>query len=491
MLKIAYLFLIMVLLGSCLLHIPSQDENYITEHPTAHFNIVPYRTFESLTKLGVVAFHIDGIEKVEYTIVDKNGDTLMDSVNVMTFNDRTGINEYWVKFNLSELSDGPLMVFADVKPNNGVTRHLDITIMNNSKHSLLYKNFYVHPTNGNDISGDGSSQSPFRTLTRALDYNTVSGGDNVILMVEGHYEAPYRNAGGDQYTMVDRYITIKPAPNLDRDEVVIISSNTELRTFLPKVSHLKWENVTLDFTYESNHFFRYMTRDNDYLWFDRCRITDNIPNLADMEGSTYVGNIFERTFYYVTDSVAERGKFGFIYTALVRNSSVSNIIGDCYQMSKCILNCTVSDIDWEVVEHHTDIYQLWDEKDNILIYGLTGTNIFCQSFILEPDRENKPGIETLRNSAFIDISIDNYYKNPEDEKRGGPPFSFLLGNFENVLFKNINLSEQQIQMNVENLAQPFTAKNVVFDNFHFFDYSYDRYVVGQKPLGVTFLGCHK
>ena len=67
----------------------------------AHWNVVPYQAFSRPMTIGVVAFHINGIDRVEFQVNGKP----VGSANEMTLNKRTNTNEYW--FTLDPKNFGP------------------------------------------------------------------------------------------------------------------------------------------------------------------------------------------------------------------------------------------------------------------------------------------------------------------------------------------------------------------------------------------------
>lgn len=86
----------------------------------ARWDVVPYQTFDDLFEIGVVAFHINGIDRVEFSL-DGGPWT---AVKEMTLNPRTNVVEYWVALDAARSPDGPVEVRAIAYPKKGVPRVL-------------------------------------------------------------------------------------------------------------------------------------------------------------------------------------------------------------------------------------------------------------------------------------------------------------------------------------------------------------------------------
>ena len=67
----------------------------------ARWNVVPWQTFEGPFNVGVVAFHMNGIEKVSFSV---NGGAWVD-VTEKTLNPESGTYEYWIGLNAADYPD--------------------------------------------------------------------------------------------------------------------------------------------------------------------------------------------------------------------------------------------------------------------------------------------------------------------------------------------------------------------------------------------------
>jgi hypothetical protein len=89
--------------------------------------------------------------------------------------------------------------------------------------------YFVSSAHGSD-SGDGSEQSPFRTLEKAQETARPVGGDVVILLREGVYRLQRPAVFTPQDGGNDRSLTVRPC----RDEKVVLKGSIEL-------TGLRWE----------------------------------------------------------------------------------------------------------------------------------------------------------------------------------------------------------------------------------------------------------
>src|SRR5690606_9628826 len=88
----------------------------------ARWDVVPYQIIDCSFEVGVVAFHINGIDRVEFSL--ENGPWV--PVREMTLNPRTQVREYWVVLPCDNLPDGPSEVRAIAYPKVGIPRVLGL-----------------------------------------------------------------------------------------------------------------------------------------------------------------------------------------------------------------------------------------------------------------------------------------------------------------------------------------------------------------------------
>ncbi|GAG12791.1 unnamed protein product, partial [marine sediment metagenome] len=87
----------------------------------ARWDVVPFQTFDGDFNVGVVAFHINGIDRVEFAV--DGGPWL--SISEMSENARVGVWEYWAAVRASDFADGEIELRAIAYPLVGIPRVLD------------------------------------------------------------------------------------------------------------------------------------------------------------------------------------------------------------------------------------------------------------------------------------------------------------------------------------------------------------------------------
>lgn len=351
----------------------------------ARWDVVPYQTFDGLFHVGVVAFHINGIDRVDFSV---NGGRWT-AVKEMTRNPQTDVYEYTATLNASDYPDGPLEVRAIAWPTRGVPRVLDVLPLNaNANGTLPSVARYVSPT-GSDTTGDGSEAKPFATIMKAARaIQTANGTGNAdggtIYLTAGDYPlGPY--SFGNLTSTANRWLTITPAPGVAKADVRIVGSSTTdgLRTKLVRLSNL---SVTGSL---QNH-----AGTGGQLWLDACELTGpgRAVNFSWLSGWTAA---------YWIDTAVSHSRDGIDGAALARNCYVHNIGSDAFSNSGMVINSTAANIDMSGTEFHPDVYQVYPSGSNRILYGVTATqNIGGQGVFAGNS-------VSLTDSAFVDVVINN------------------------------------------------------------------------------------
>jgi len=118
------------------------------QNPMARWDVVPHQTISGRFPLGVVAFHINGIDRVEFSL---NGGTWL-SVSDMTENSVTHVVEYCAAIDASALADGEYEVRAVAYPKVGVPRVLDPLLVEVAADRSKDVSMWVDATNGSDVT---------------------------------------------------------------------------------------------------------------------------------------------------------------------------------------------------------------------------------------------------------------------------------------------------------------------------------------------------
>ncbi|RMH27982.1 MAG: hypothetical protein D6693_04430 [Planctomycetota bacterium] len=214
----------------------------------ARWDAVPYQTFDGTFDLGVVAFHINGIDRVEFSV---DGGPWA-PVYEMTFNERTGVWEYVARLDADEFDDGPVEVRAIAYPKVGVPRVLQdagdapgersMVLFADADGSLPEKVYTVDAVNGDDeLAWVGTPGAAFKTLRSVRERIRLDITPNQLTRIRLK-SAPGGNTpagvtlydfaeGGEGLGEInnDRWIIIEPAPGADRDNIVVRPNGQNFR----------------------------------------------------------------------------------------------------------------------------------------------------------------------------------------------------------------------------------------------------------------------
>jgi hypothetical protein len=446
----------------------------------ARWDVVPYQTFDGYFNVGVVAFHINDIDRVAFSV--EGGP--WQAVREMTLNPLTDVVEYWIGLDARDFEDGPIEVRAVAYPKVGVPRVLqgaEIPVSNgehsmplftNAQNSFVPESIYVS-LNGVDGAA-GTLSEPVASIDHAL--TLVEDGGEIILLDAGVY-----NILEGPVLANSRWISIRPKDGLTSNDITIRCPGDypDWTYFRQNVSRLRWENVAFNFGQIGQYYALQKT-----VWFDHCYWFNEAGWISREERLVTV-----RDTYYVTNCRAYDLLYGFVNATLVRGCEAERISGDVFQNSKAVFNCTANTVGGTVLQHHTDLYQMWGEADNLIVYEMNATGLAAtQSFFLQPTFTDKP--ETLSNSAFVNIYAQNVPVYDGGENMGGPPWSQLGPTLEHVLFWDVTLPNQRLMIRIEPSTPP-RAKNVSFKRVTLHPATWNAYCgpAAEPPEGVLFEAC--
>ena len=226
------------------------------EPPMAYFDVVPQQDVAGVFNMGAVAYHLEGMDRVEYTITregfvgDWNHDGIADgqdlgillerwgqgvggreishllgawgqsishkpqviTVYEQTLNPRTNELEYWFALDTRKNPDTKITVSAEAFGTMGPSTVLDRDVWDENYPLPQYsgvnlfstnvgnrwqkREFYISP-NGNDETGDGTRENPLKGLHVALRYGLQQPyaeiGGTIVYLLEGEHTI---DAGG-------------------------------------------------------------------------------------------------------------------------------------------------------------------------------------------------------------------------------------------------------------------------------------------------------
>ncbi|MDZ4753053.1 MAG: hypothetical protein SGJ11_00975 [Phycisphaerae bacterium] len=404
-----------------------------TAKAIARWTIIPYQEAGDQLRVGVIAFHRNGIDKVTFSA---DGGPWAEATS-MTINPTTGVSEFLVTLRASDFPDGKVELRAIAYPKAaGVPRVLGGAFQSapNQAPPLLGEYSTIVWTNaggtvsrepryvsgqGSDESGDGTAAAPYRTLSRAAQvmqqqYGNVEGCTIYCLPGEFDFEMKW---GFTAAKADERYVTITVAPGVARDQVFIEEAR-------PKTGKIRLSNVSLK-TNAAGNFYTGFNDLRTTLWIENCKVT----TLNGRYGSSQA--VLQTCSQFVTESLWTDAPDGPVGAILVRNCVVQVLKSDMVSGCQVVVNVQGGDIDPADTGAHPDIYQMYRPNggmDNHIVYGLRASNFLAQGLFLAALANG----EKIQNSAFVNIVLD---ANPSN-------FSSQLNrDCEHVLLVNCTLDQ--------------------------------------------------
>ena len=438
----------------------------------ARWDLVPLQDITDEFHVGVVAFHMNGIEKVSFSL---EGGAWVDAAET-GYNPTSGVREYTARISPDDpnlQSDELVELRAIAYPfGAGKPRLLEpMYLVWNPQGSYPSETIHVSLA-GNDTTGDGTRDKPYATIKKALN---IAGADvaaydgcTIVLLNAGSYDIDQPA----QHVKNTRWITIRPDDGLDRDSV-IISASDENALVRPVTQRLKFSGLSLDFA----QIWQMYKEDAHQQWYDNCRwyssagwTHEPAQSLSPVRNVGYGG-------LYVTNSHAMDILYAFVTCNLVRGSSAYKISGDVFQNSLAVIDCSISYVDGTVLTHHSDLLQYFGNFENLIIYGVNASLIRATQNIFL-DHANS----SFTNCAFVNVAVQN--------AESDPPFCQLNSAHDHVLFYHVSNPGQRFVLRDDLTGtRKFTARNVVFRNSIVERIQAADYF-GPIPDGVTIDHCH-
>lgn len=432
------------------------------ENAIARWDFVPYQTLTGTTNIGVVAFHMHGIARVEFSV--DAGPWV--PVSAMTLNPDSGVVEYHVPVIASRFADGLHELRARAYPVSGVPRVLSgmYFYANSGGGFAAPATLYVKPSTGSN-SNPGTEAEPLETINAALDL--VTSGGTVRLMEAGsyalalevtspRYAAPYNYA---------RWTTIEADDSLD-PETVILTGEGRI-----KINRLRLRNLTVD----AASVYVY-TEVGYFTWADRVAFLNSDGWTAEMTDGPV--RAYQSGGVYYTDCSFYDMHRGPVGAALARNIAVERISGDLLQQNVCVISLTGSNLRNQIVGTHNDVCQLFGPHENVIVYGLTVTDADdFQGLFLDKDEF----------SDFRDVAIVNYsFTNNNAAEELATQFAAAE---RHVYLKNVSIPKQPMLWRTDfvesppGTARPFVGTNFVLESVTVNAVTYAA--LQSPPSGVT------
>lgn len=379
----------------------------------ARWDVVPYQTFDTTFNVGVVAFHMNDIDRVEFSV---NGGTWT-AVRTMTKNPQTDVYEYTATLRAADFADGALEVRAVAYPKVGIPRVLESLPLNtNANHSLPAAVRYVSPT-GNDNNDGLTPQTPKQTTNAAafsIQQAQGSADGSTIYLLAGTYNLSGAAWYSESHT-TNRWMTVTAAPGVQQSQVIV--NGTSGSGFNSKLISI--QNLTVMGTVNSGGPLV------DSVWYDNVHFSGE----GVITGSW--------STFYVTNSSITNVDVAVSGASLVRNVSVDGIAGDAFSNSTCVVNCRVTNYQ-QGAGSHANLYQTVSDVQNVVLYGVSSTSANVQLF--------QYNVEPV-DHAIVNCNLDatNWYA------------IVLGGTMKNVLHKNCTITGGFV------VLPGFTSDDIVFD----------------------------
>lgn len=354
----------------------------------ARFDVVPHQVITEATtplfSVGVVAFHIAGIEKVSFGV---EGGTFVD-VTAQSVNPHTGVMEYCCQLALSDFgADGEVEIRAIAYPNaaapqaagtgayagggyprllSGLKLWLDV----DTARTPLIK--YASANTGSDSTGDGTEALPYASVWKAAQAVDAAGGADdanggFVYLSAGSYTWDQPGAGTLPPTST-RWLTIQPKPGVQPWEVVFNTASSGVGLGIHKV---KLYGVTI-----KKRLANSGTSDIE-VWADRCLLTGS------NDGVSVGGFLGDGTRYYT--ECEQFGEVGGPVGKIVRNCTISRssygvggndalYVGNSFDTLTDYGNSNIHP-DW-----CTWNFRHGEVQDNAIIYGNVGLNMNAQGY---------------------------------------------------------------------------------------------------------------
>lgn len=361
------------------------DSGY-TADPIAKFDLIENENVNADPYIGVVAFHVNGIDTVQISV---NGGAWT-TVDQMRTNPRTGVHEYAAQIDLSNLGSKTLVdVRAIVTPRTaGQTITLDP--INIRLDSVTPTILWCSPT-GSDTTGDGSEGNPYRQPGKALqawqNSDNVAGrcDDVVVYLADGSYEVA--NAVGPYPSTVNGWATISKAPTATKANVKITSGNG-IRTM-----YTKYKDVTFEQYAIVGRSLVDSTKPD--IWVDGVESYNVGASLG-----TQAHNSATMTNFYVTSSSFHDMGDGPKFAKLIRDTEAYELAEDAFGGARLLLNCTASSVKI-VGDSHPDVMEVFDSSESTIVYGFIALNCEAQGFYATDD----DSVGTYSDIAVVNMFI--------------------------------------------------------------------------------------
>lgn len=360
--------------------IGSASDSAYDDKVMARWDVVPFQEVIGEMKIGVVAFHANGIERVDFSV--NNGPWV--SAREMTYNDQSGVWEFTARLRSADFSAGEsIEVRAIAYPAvAGIPRVLagpkehEIT---NGEASLYLNTALPRHTaryvsvQGSDTIGDGTRAHPFRTIRRALNSLSMPADDgaDVVLVdqdptgwvIEGRN---FSNIYSVNFIPNHRWITIRPDVGQPPQRLV----SPDEHYVNTGIQRTKFQDVILDFRtiYQIGNPANSNAVPGAMQAYWQERVIWDGPGY-EIERTIPILGVESGVAFYTTNSTVRNLYMGFVQHTLVRGCHDEDVSGDHYTNTKLVVNSTVNHSGMcDSCYFHPDLFQYFANPYYLGVY---------------------------------------------------------------------------------------------------------------------------
>ncbi|NBQ50591.1 MAG: hypothetical protein EBY40_07680 [Marivivens sp.] len=336
--------------------VPEQIGSAI-EPVIAHWNVVPEQGIENGFTPGVIAHHLDGIDRVEFAI---NGGPWT-AVRTPKYNPRTVCKEYFAPVDLAAHDGSPLQLRAIAYPKTG-------------------KPVLVKPL-GSEYKSQDLTLYPYEV-------------GEVIEFDAGEHNLSARKLPETGW------LTIRPKPGVNRQDVVIVGESRDWGRGRLKLQRLTFKLPTGNAAMKGKYMLDASGKAQigNHVWFDDC-VLEGAGIGPDKDDYTkWLAHQWETATYTDCD-IRRIGKVFFSVRRiknLVRNCYIEDTYEDVFNASGLMVNIDIDTIDRQPLndahgldkddQPHPDIWQSKTFKDTILQNVRAINNINAQGLFIQGSR---------------------------------------------------------------------------------------------------------
>lgn len=445
-----------------------------TSTPIAHWNMIPLEDISSDPRIGIIAFGINEVDRVELSV---NGSSWF-PITEMTENTRTGCWEYHATINTTTCTPGEqLEIRGRVYPRSaGVSFNLPILTVNYGSSSSSI--FYCSP-HGNDITGDGTELNPYLTVGQVLTRLSSDAGasiynaDNITVILKGNNDgstpAEYTitHPSSNHPLVNNSWFTVSGDPAVNRELIRIKDSNTGgVRARNIKYKHLTfWQQGVCAAQLKTPQGLPSQPN----VWCEDTYHTDSIRYNDNPATAQNVITSSAFTDVYFSGCSCYKNQDGFKLFTIARNCIADELAEDCFGGAKLGVNLTATNQKL-IGSFHPDLFEAYEIPEPVIYFNCIGLNAQGQGIYIGE-------ATNVANIAYVNIICetpggtgDFFGDPPTSQIRNSDLLSGDSYSMSNVLLDSVTLPARSLVLSSDDTLN-HTIENVVIRNSVFWNIS--------------------